>query len=97
MPLRDGSLTEEELGRAFSVLEKHWKKGGHPGGPQCPSCGQNGYFLHPALFGNRSDTLIATESHTRLPTVGVYCKHCGHLTHYVARVLGIEVLRVGEG
>jgi predicted nucleic-acid-binding Zn-ribbon protein len=98
MPLPDGTLTDEEFRLVVQKLLNFWEKGGHGREkPKCPSCGERDFFIHPALFGNRSDTLSPIERHTRLPTVAVYCKECGHLTEYVARVLGIEVLGSGGG
>jgi hypothetical protein len=95
MPHTDGTLTDDEFGLVTSRLFECWKPI-HNGPPPCPSCGSKEFFIHPALLGNRSDTLSPLDSHTRLPTVGKYCKKCGHLTEYVARVLGVEVLTVGN-
>lgn len=95
MPLKDGTLTDEEFGMVAGKLVKFWSA--NPDGrPPCPSCGSREFFIHPALLGNRSDTVSISAQHTRMPTVAVYCKKCGHVTHHVARLLGIDVLQVGE-
>ena len=87
MPLPNGTLTEDEFEKVAQQLLKHWGGQRKP----CRSCGSDRYFIHPELFGNRSDTVTIGSPHTRLPTVGVYCAQCGLLDHYVARVLGVEV------
>lgn len=93
MPKPDGTLTDEEFNRVVVKLFDLWDNSPSKGRPPCPSCGSEEFYIHPALFGNRSDTLSPMESHTRLPSVVVYCKNCGHVTEHVARVLGIEVLQ----
>lgn len=96
MPHPDGTLTDSEFNAVLSKLYNSWIPL-HGGPPPCPTCGSRDFFIHPALLGNRSDTLSPLESHTRIPTVGKYCKNCGHLTEYVARVLGVTVRSVEEG
>lgn len=93
MPLADGTLTNEEFGLVSVKLYSFWNKT-HNGPPPCTTCGSKEFFIHPALLGNRSDTLSPLSNHTRLPTVAKYCKNCGHLTEYAARMLGINVLTV---
>lgn len=92
MPLPDGSLTPEEFESVRDKLAEMYSRLPTRQRPACPSCGSIGFYIHPALLGNRSDSLIAT--HTRMPTVGTYCKTCGHLTEYVAWVLGVDPLKV---
>lgn len=92
MPLADGTLTDDEFTNATVKLFKLWEKNG--GVPACPSCGSKGFFIHPSLLGNRSDTLSPLAPHTRFPTLVKYCKECGHVTEYAARILGIDVLTV---
>jgi hypothetical protein len=92
MPLPDGSLTPEEFDLIRRKLAQMYSRSPSKERPPCPSCGSVGFYIHPALLANRSDSLIS--AHTRTPTVGTYCKTCGHLTEYVAWVLGIEPLKV---
>jgi ribosomal protein L37E len=91
MPLPDGTLTDDEFARAVFKLHELWTANG--GREPCRSCGEPSFFIHPALIGNRSDTLSPAEAHTRQPTVMVYCKRCGLADHHVAAVLGIEALK----
>ncbi|EPL1361224.1 hypothetical protein [Pseudomonas aeruginosa] len=93
MPHPDGTLKDEEFIAVSRRLYQIWEEA-HGGPPICPSCGKQDFFIHPALLGNRSDTLSPLSQHTRLPTIAKYCKNCGHMTEYVARMLGIEVLTV---
>lgn len=90
MPLPDGNLTEEEFNLVSLRLHQLWQ--GNGGKKPCPQCGNHHYYIHPALLGNRSDTLSPMQAHTRMPTVLVYCRECGYADHYIARQLGIEVL-----
>ncbi len=90
MPLADGTLTDIEYEHFKNRLIALWNANG--GRKPCRSCGSEGYYFHPSLIGNRSDTLSVGEPHTRLPTVGVYCSQCGLLDQYAARIIGIQVL-----
>lgn len=90
MPFSDGTLTELEFSSARDRLTLLWSRVG--GRQPCRSCGSPHYYIHPALLGNRSDTLSPYEAHTRFPTVAVYCADCGLTEHYAARILGIQVL-----
>jgi len=92
MPLSDGTLTALEFEMVNEKLALFWGKVG--GRPPCRACGSNRYYIHPALLGNRSDTLTPTEYHTRFPAVGVYCADCGHMEQHVAWVLGLLPLQV---
>ena len=91
MPLPNGNLTDDEFVRVREKLTLMWAKVG--GRPPCRSCGEEGYFIHPALISNRSDTYaILSPHHTRQPTVMLYCKQCGLVEEYVGRLLGVEPL-----
>lgn len=95
MPLVDGTLTDSEFLLVKTKLFE-LSKLNTEGYSKCPTCGSSDFYIHPALFGNRSDTLSALSPHTRLPTVAKYCKNCGHLTEYVARIFGINVITVED-
>ena len=94
MPLPDGTLTDDEFRQVVFKLNEIFKESGGP--PVCPTCGTLDFFIHPAILGNRSDTVSVMARHTRLPTVGKYCKKCGHLTEYVASYLGVTVRTVAD-
>jgi|GEM_PF-6940703 len=94
MPLPDGTLTEEEFRTVVLKLTEIFKASN--GSPKCPTCGSLEFFIHPAILGNRSDTVSVMANHTRLPTVAKYCKNCGHLTEYVASYLGVTVRTVAD-
>lgn len=90
MPTPDGTLTASEFEQVAARLNELWLKNG--GKKACPQCGHAHYYIYPALIGNRSDTTMPLQAHTRMPAVLVYCKLCGYSDQYVARVLGIQVL-----
>jgi ribosomal protein L37E len=92
MPLPDGTMTEDEFRLVATKLLTFW--GANGGRKPCRSCGDDAFLIHPALLANASDTVSFGGPHTRMPTVMVYCRQCGYAEHYVARVLGIEALKV---
>ena len=93
MPFPDGRLTDDEFTLVKTKLVEMWALNG--GKKPCGKCGHGPYFFHPALIGNRSDTVTPTERHTRQPTVMIYCQRCGYAEHYVARLLGVDALVPG--
>lgn len=90
MPNTDGSLSDDELAKIVKTLQGFWAING--GKKPCTKCGDERFFIHPALLGNRSDTVNVNDAHTRQPTVMIYCQQCGFADHYVARLLGVTVL-----
>jgi hypothetical protein len=90
MPQKDGTLTDEEFALVQKKIADFY---GAKGGRGCRVCGNDEYFIHPSLIGNRSDTVGVLEPHTRQPTVMIYCQTCGLVEHFVAWVLGVETLK----
>jgi predicted nucleic-acid-binding Zn-ribbon protein len=96
MPEIDGTLKDEEFSKVVLKLREFWSKDDMGSRPPCRTCGSDHFFIHPALLGNRSDTVSMMSAHTRFPCVAVYCGNCGLVDMYSARILGIEVLQVSQ-